>query len=258
MPSPFPGMDPYLEGSHWTSVHFALSGEITRQLALKLPERYVVLPAERRVTDAPDDVAVTPASIYPDGSVVEDTPTRSGREGQVATVIAPLQLATVMPERVPHVTIEIRDVANRELVTAIEVFSPVNKRGRGRRAYLRKRQRILLSSAHLLEIDLLREGQRVPMQQPLPPAPYFVLLSRAQKRPLTDVRPISFDQPLPTIPVPLLPPDPDVMLDLQLVFTTIYDLLRYGRVVDYAKPPEVPLGGNVAEWAAGRIQSMKG
>ena len=28
MPSPFPGMDPYLEGALWTTVHFSLSAEI--------------------------------------------------------------------------------------------------------------------------------------------------------------------------------------------------------------------------------------
>src|SRR5205823_2575020 len=69
---------------------------------------------------------------------------------------------------VPHVTIEIRDAANRQLVTAIEVLSPTNKRGDGRSEYLAKRQRLLLSTAHLMEIDLLHQGQRVPMQQPLP------------------------------------------------------------------------------------------
>lgn len=64
-----------------------------------------------------------------------------------------------MPSRLPHGTIEIRDVTNRELVTAIEVLSPTNKRGDGYREYLDKRRRILSSMAHLMEIDLLRKGE---------------------------------------------------------------------------------------------------
>src|SRR5207248_10336320 len=103
--------------------------------------------------------------------------------GVGATAIAaPLQLSTVVPEKVPQVTVEIRDTANRQLVTAIEVLSPTNKRGDGRMEYITRRQRFLLSSAHLMEIDLLRTGQRVPMRDPLPPAAYFVLLNRAERR----------------------------------------------------------------------------
>ena len=95
---------------------------------------------------------------------------------------APIQMATVMPSRVPHVTIEIRDVAQRALVTAIEILSPTNKRGEGYREYLDKRRRLLCSMAHLIEIDLLRRGRRVPMQQALPPALYFISTIRLKAR----------------------------------------------------------------------------
>lgn len=145
----------------------------------------------------------------------------------------------------PHVTIEIRDTANRQLVTAIEVLSPTNKRGDGREEYLSKRRRILLSTAHLLEID----RQRVPMQQPLPPRPYFVFLSRTEKRPLTDIWPIGLNEPLPVVPIPLLSNDDDVPLDLQSVFITTYDLLGYDLAIDYSQPPEIPLQGEAAAWA---------
>jgi hypothetical protein len=126
-------------------------------------------------------------------------------------------------------------------VTAIEVLSPWNKRARGRREYLAKRRRILLSSAHLMEIDLLHEGHRVPMREPLPDAPYFVLLSRAEERPFMEVWPVELDQPLPTVPVPLLSGDLDVALDLQLAFTSIYDLLGCAFNADYQQPPPVRL-----------------
>jgi hypothetical protein len=164
-------------------------------------------------------------------------------------VPAPIQLATVIPEAVPHVSIEIRDVARRQLVTAIEILSPTKKHGEGRAEYLSKRRRILLSRAHLLELDLLRAGQRVPMQQPLPDAPYFVLLSRAAQRPMTDVWPVALDQPLPPVPVPLLPDDADMLLDLQAAFTATYDLLGYDLIIDYRRPPEVALAPVDAAWA---------
>ena len=88
-------------------------------------------------------------------------------------------------------------------------------------------------------------------------APYFVLLSRADKRPIADVWPVALDQPLPAVPVPLQAPDPDLWLDLQLVLTTIDDLLHYERIVDYSQPPEVPLTGRAAEWAREQISTRR-
>jgi hypothetical protein len=50
MPSPFPGMDPYLEGHRWVSFHFELSVEMRRQLSPKLRPKYHVLAMERFIT----------------------------------------------------------------------------------------------------------------------------------------------------------------------------------------------------------------
>jgi hypothetical protein len=257
MPSPFPGMDPYLEGSEWTSVHIELSSEIVRQLAPKVRPKYIVRMARRFVTEMPEDVVIVTGDIYPDVGVSEATEQALTQEGAVAVAPAPLELATVMPARVPHVTVEIRDVANRELVTAIEVLFPTNKRGEGYQEYLDKRRRLLYSTAHLLEIDLLRQGQRVPMQQPLPPAPYFVFLSRAERRPIVEVWPIQLNMRLPVVPVPLLAEDPDVDLDLQLALNTVYDALNYDLSVDYTRPPEVPLEEEAARWAVEHLQAAE-
>ena len=108
MPSPFPGMDPYLEGSLWTTFHFAFGAEIIRQLAPRLRPRYLALPVERLVLEELGDIGVT-TSIYPDVGVITAQPTLPLHvSGQV--LATPLQLATIIPQAVPHVSIEIHDI----------------------------------------------------------------------------------------------------------------------------------------------------
>ncbi len=255
MPSPFPGMDPYLEGPRWTGFHHVLCAEIARQLTPLLAPKYVARTVERFVMDMSDNIVITRSDTYPDVGVYDTGRGRTQQELATKLIKTPLQMVTVMPMRVPHVSIEIRDVADQTLVTAIEMLSPTNKRGEGYTEYLDKRGRILTSGTHLLEIDLLRIGQRVPMQQALPPAPYFIFLSRVERRPVVDVWPIQLQEPLPTVPVPLLTGDPDVLLDLQLALNSTYDAYRYDLSIDYARPPEVGLTGEDAAWANERLRA---
>jgi hypothetical protein len=249
-------MDPYLEGALWMSVHTQLSVEIARQLTPKLLPRYAALTPERFVFDIIEDVGISEGNMVPDVGVL-----RSGSLGAApagaAVADAPLRLATEMPTAIPHVTIEIRDTANRELVTVIEVLSPTIKRGEGRVEYLVKRRRVLLSTAHLMEIDLVRTGLRVPMRQTLPLAPYFIFLSREARRPLTEIWPVQLEQPLPPVPVPLRGDDPDVPLDLQHAFTSVYDNFGYAILTNYTRPPEPPLPPELQAWADERLRSLR-
>jgi len=137
------------------------------------------------------------------------------------------------------------------LVTVIEILSPVNKRGEGWRDYVDRRTELLQTRTHLLEIDLLRQGTRIPLVGQLPPASYYVYLSRTQRRPRTQVWPVQLRDRLPAVPVPLLSPDPDVPLDLQAAVTACFDLVGYERLLDYAAPPPPPpLSESDAAWAA--------
>jgi hypothetical protein len=247
-------MDPYLEGSLWMTVHTQLSVEFSRLLAPLIRPKYVALTNERYVLAVAEAPLAAPRehAVYPDIGVSELEGDGSGGGASVLTA-APLRVATVVPESILHLTVEIRDVMNRRLVTAIEVLSPTNKR-EGRLEYLEKRKRVLTSPAHLLEIDFLRLGHRVPTKEPLPETPYFVFLNRVESRPIMDVWPIRLNQPLPSVPVPLLPGDKDAMLDLQRALSQVYDAIGYDLAIDYARPPEVPLAGNDARWANERLK----
>lgn len=93
---------------------------------------------------------------------------------------------------------------------------------------------------HLIEIDLLRGGARPPLEEPVPPAPYYVMLSRENKRPRVEVWPIQFYDKLPVLPVPLLQPDPDAKLDLGMVVAQVYERGGYASIIDYQQLPPPP------------------
>jgi hypothetical protein len=255
MPSPFPGMDPYLEGPDWRSFHSHFANEIARYLSPRLRPNYIARAEKVYVLSTVDDVGPlgTPHRRTPDLSVIEDvraTAPFAGIGGGPAVLDVPLHVDVAFTEQEePQITVEIRDPSDRSLVTAIEVLSTTNKRGESRIDYLAKRNRVLKSDAHLIEIDLLRTGRRMPMAAPLPDAPYFVVLSRADRRPECDVWPIGLRTPLPTVPVPLRGGDADVPLDLQEVLTIVYDLFSFDADVDYTRPPPMPLAGDDAAWA---------
>ncbi|MBD3307796.1 DUF4058 family protein [candidate division KSB3 bacterium] len=253
--SPFPGMDPYFAGDLWQEFHDTLAHQIRGQLLAVLPPRYVALLDKRYIIEgAGMDLVFRPPkrTIYPDVhvlNVVRETAT-------VEAVAAPtLTLLSNIPEEIPMLSIEIRDIAERRLVTVIEIFSPVNKHGQPFWDYVARREDLLKTKTHLLEIDLLRAGARLPLQGALPPAAYYVYLSRFTHRPQTDVWAIDLRDRLPIVPVPLLPPDEDVALNLQKAVDACFALVGYQRLLDYAQPPPPPpLTPGDVQWVAERIR----
>jgi len=244
MPSPFPGMDPYLEGEMWQEFHQTLASTIRAQLMPYLKPKYVALLAKRFVVDQPAlDILDVPGerSIYPYVHVVKPRISELAALYAVEGTTIPTEvIPTLTDEEVPVLSVEIRDVAERRLVTAIEILSPANKRGKGFEDYVERRQNIFKTPTHLLEIDFLRGGRRIPFARKLTPAPYYVFLSRAQNRPNTAVWAIPLQNKLPTVPVPLLSPDPDVPLDLQAAVNACFELVGYENLLDYTIPPPPP------------------
>ncbi len=245
MSSPFPGMDPYLEGEMFQEFHDTLANEIRAQLLPRLKPKYVALLAKRYSFEHPELHSTAP--IYPDVHVAKQTRVAYAtvRDVEHPTI----ELENPLPEPVPYLAVEIRDVAERRLVTAIEILSPVNKRGKGAREYNEKRLEVLETETHLLEIDLLRQGERIALVGELPRAPYFVFLSRWTRRPKTEIYPIQLRARLPVVPIPLLPPDPDVPLDLQATLDACFELVGYERLLDYTQPL-ADLSAEDATWIA--------
>ncbi len=252
MPSPFPGMDPFIEDQVWDDFHLDLISATRSSLIPQVRPRYVVrVDRYVYVDDASDEEL---QRIRPDAFVLEadreDFATQGAGGTATAVAVAPVVLTLPMPEarRIAYLTV--RERGTGELVTVIEILSPVNKRpsSEGRREYLRKRAAVIKSSAHLVELDLLRQGERLPTIESLPPADYYAFVSREQRRPRVEVYPWFLRHPLPTFPVPLRDNDPDAKLDLQALFTVVYDRAGYDYSLDYRSPIEPPLSEEDAVW----------
>ncbi|HET90031.1 MAG TPA: DUF4058 family protein [Chloroflexi bacterium] len=266
MPSPFPGMDPYLEApAHWPDVHQRLITYIADTLQPHLPPRYYARMGERVY------VLVPPHAFYSDVLLLE--PARALREPPPTYTSTPPDVtvdewaetdATPVIIRFPPVEhrepyLEIVHAAGDEVVTLIEVLGPTNKvAGAGREQYLRKQADVLNSAINLVEIDLLSSGQPTVFPAEivprLPPHRYRIAVRRAVEAEQIEVYPIALHQRLPVLGVPLRVPDPDAPLDLGAVFTRCYDNGGYGDRVDYRRPPSAFLTPQEAAWADGLLR----
>lgn len=131
----------------------------------------------------------------------------------------------------------------KQLVTSVELLSPSNKRrgAVGWDQYEGKRNVFLNGYANLVEIDLLRGGRRHPMSERWPDSPYVIAVLRRELAPICQIWPAHAVEPLPSIPIPLLP-DTDLVVSLQPIVDHIYAVSRYAGDLDYAQPIQPPLG----------------
>ena len=248
MPSPFPGMNPYLEHDDaWHDFHERFAPAAAEVLAPQVHPNYIVKIDERvYVHDLAEDESRFVGR--PDVYVARGTRRTATTPGATAVLEAPVRvrLPAVEIERLNYV--QILDRRNRQLVTVVELLSPSNKTpGDDRDQYLAKRAELLASSVNLVEIDLLRGGPRMPCED-LPDCDYCVMVSRVQDRPEAGLWPIALPNRLPEIPVPLRPPDGEARLDLQAVLHRIYDAAGYEYYI-YDSLPSPPLSSQDAAWA---------
>lgn len=243
MHSPFPGMDPYLENPElWPEVHSRLIVGIADALNETLSQKYRIA-IERRVYQ--DDHLLVG---IPDVSIVAKPDLR---DPALSTRVATQPITVLLPEieEVQERYLEIREIKTGAVITVIEVLSPKNKRsGEGRTIYERKRNRILASLTHLVEIDLLRGDQPLPMIGSNLSA-YRILVSRHPTRPTAQLYEFTVRESIPEVPIPLLAGEEEPVMSLQFILQDLYEKGRYHLALDYTGSPQPPLTQADAEWA---------
>lgn len=259
MPHVFPGIDPYVESQmYWRDFHVRFLTYCADALGQRLPDSYYASIDEQvRLVARPD--GDEPSRLFlPDVAVVRQGHS-TGRRARVAGAAVleveaevgeePVIVPAAFPEEARERYLKIVHRPDRRLVAVIELLSPSNKVEPGFSDYVSKRAHLLREPVHLVEFDFLNGGHRLPMEGPLPPGHYYVVVARADRRPDCEVYARSVRQALPRVKVPLLAPDPDVVLDLGEVVATVYDQGPYARAVDYAAPLDVGFGPEDRDWA---------
>lgn len=261
MPSPFPGMDPYLE-QFWRDIHARCIIYAADQLQTRLPADLRARVEERVFVEPAFGVA---RSVYPDIRVVERG---RGRATAAAVESSPMAVEPlviyVSDEPVTERYIEVIDVGSgRRVVTVIKVLSLSNKvAGEGQELYRRKQRELRDGHVNIVEIDLLRAGDRVLSVGParIPAShrtPYQVCVYRAAATlPCYEVYRAPLRERLPVIRVPLRPTDPDVPLELQALIDQCYRNGGYDADIDYDTDPDPPLDADDTRWADTLLRQM--
>lgn len=260
MASPFPGMDPYLE-QFWRDVHARLIIYAADQLQGRLPGDLRAR-VEERVVVEPE--AGEERHVYPDIRVVE-----RGR-GPSAAVTTAADVAVFEPiilrleaEPMTETFIEVIDIGSgKRVVAVIEVLSLTNKLpGDSRDKYRRKQEELRAGGVSLVEIDLLRAGQRrfgVPHHRiPLSHrTAYQVFVRRGWEPEAIEIYPVPLRQRLPAVKIPLRQTDSDVPLDLQPLIEQVYRNGGYDADLDYRGAPDPPLSADDEQWASDLLRSQ--
>jgi hypothetical protein len=249
--SPFPGIDPFIEARGlWEDFHDNLILEIKRQLSADLPPGYVARGGSRSYVELVDPVAEENErrGLIPDVAIPRKS--QAARDVAAATSFAgvalsePMMVTALAEVEFREIFIEIWKLApQHKLVTCIEVLSPTNKRPGtvGWNEYSQKRSVFLSGYANFVELDLLRKGKRHATQDPLPASPYYLLVMRKEEAPRCAAWPTFSTKPLEPIPIPLFPPDRDIILSLQPIIDNIFATMRYHEDMNYDQPLRLAL-----------------
>lgn len=251
MPSPFIGVDPFIEAQHfWQGFHASFIAVCQEILLQQLPPAYDAQIEERvyltELSDEERQLFVSDVAIVREPGSSQSSRIRDAGVATLEPVTVPLALTYEVKERY----IEILRQSDGEVVTIIELLSPSNKRNPDRGVYVQRRNALLNQPIHLVELDLLLSGERLPMRKPLPAGNFFALVSRAEARPNSEVYAWTVRDPLPAVPVPLKSPDGDIRLELGTVFHTAYDRGQYQRRIRYDHEAHLPLPREEQAWVA--------
>ncbi len=255
MPSPFPGFDPYLENpDFWPEVHNRLIVALADSLVPQVRPKYEVAIEKRIYEIAPLNSDNSLLVGVPDLAVNRQSSNINQSSSQSAVAVAsspvkPIIVTVPIPEKIKQNYLEVRDRGTGLVVAVVEILSPVNKRsGEGRESYLQKRQRILGSLTNLVEIDLIRSFAAMPILENDIQSDYRVLISRYSQRPQAELYAFNLPDSLPTFSLPLRSPDVEPTVNLQQLFTEIYDKAGYDYRIDYTSEIVPPLSEQDRVW----------
>ncbi|NJK66676.1 MAG: DUF4058 family protein [Microcoleus sp. CSU_2_2] len=251
MANPFPGMNPYLESpDFWPQVHHLLISSIFESLVPQLLPKYIV-DIEKRVYElrGENSLLVGIPDVTVQRSPIQTNPTSSNIAVATPPVTA-LKVRLPVPVEFREAYLKVLDTETREVVTVIEVLSPTNKRpGKGREMYEEKREKVFGSRTHMVEIDLLRSYQPLPVFGNDIEASYRILVSRRNERPLADLYLFNLLDMIPQFALPLRPGDAEPIVDLQALLNGVYDRAAYDFRIDYTAAPVPALSETDAAWA---------
>ena len=255
MPSPFPGMNPYFEQpGEWRGIHSSILYLLLSQIAPRIKPAYFAKIEETLYVDRADGERHHAFAIADVG--ITRVPLRfTSKNGSAVAVANPVQARLPKLKKRTGKRLAIYNRADRKVVTIIEVLSPSNKNARqNHKPYLQKRAEILDSDVNLVEIDLLRSGRRMPLDDELT-GPYSILVSRANERPDVQVWPFSLQDPIPQFPLPLSAKDVGPMVNLKAVIDRVYDEAELALTI-YDEEPTPPFTIAVARWAKGILHGV--
>lgn len=269
MPSPFPGMDPFLEAPEFfPGFHKRFMVFLEEKLQKALPRPYFANTGERIWIEYSQRHIDPDANIHRHNGGRKPQPAKSRPSGGVALVDMPQPVVVKVlsdPRIETFVEIYRDDGKRKRLVCTVEMLSPVNKKaGETAQALYRQKQvEILGSKTHLVELDFLRSGRHttaVPLDSALLVTgrfDYHVCCHRFDRADEFLVYPIRLQDPLPIIGFPLLGADPDVPIKLQEIFDHAYEAGPHS-IIDYKNDKvEPPLRPDLKKWM-GKLFKQKG
>ncbi len=256
MTSLFPGMNPYLENPDlWSEVHHRLITAIADEITSHLSQQYRVAIEKRTYRmNTEDSILIGIPDLAILSTKIDDKKSDlASRQTGIMTLPETRNKSVTVtlpfPLEIKEGYLEIREIATGKVVTIIEILSPTNKLTKeGRKAYLKKREQILGSDTNLVEIDLIRAGEKMPMISKIGETDYRLLIVRSHRLPSAQLFAFSVRETIPDITIPLQPNEEEIELNLQDLLLEISERARFDLTLNYDLDPVPNLLIQDREW----------